>query len=175
MAKATPPPERFDPWAPHPGRTARWFALSTAFHLGLLFLFATVTLTVIKKIEEIKVKIDDTVPGEETLEDGAPSLRDLAGALKMEKAVPQRAVPSGPAIQGVRAPELPRIETLLIEKGERTGPYGAKSVGEIAAVPVGAAIANAVNHALGADLTDLPLTPEKICAWLDRPAPGASS
>lgn len=109
MAQASPPPERFDPWAPNPGRTVRWLALSTVFHAGLLFLFATVTLTVIKKIEEIKVKIDDTVPGEETLEDGAPSLRDLAGALKMEKTIPQRAVPSGPAIQGVRAPELPRI------------------------------------------------------------------
>jgi hypothetical protein len=109
MAQSPPSPERFDPWAPHTGATVRWFALSTAFHVGLLFLFATITLTVIKKIEEIKVKIvDDTTLGEEDL-DGAPSLRDLAGALKMEKAVPQRAVPSGPAIQGVRAPEIPRI------------------------------------------------------------------
>jgi CO/xanthine dehydrogenase Mo-binding subunit len=69
------------------------------------------------------------------------------------------------------APELPRIETLLIEKGEPTGPYGAKAVGEIATVPVAAAIVNAVNHALGADLTELPLAPERICAWLDNNEP----
>jgi CO/xanthine dehydrogenase Mo-binding subunit len=66
------------------------------------------------------------------------------------------------------APEMPRIQTLLIEKGEPTGPYGAKAVGEIATVPVAAAVVNAVNHALGSDLADLPLTPEKICAWLDE-------
>jgi CO/xanthine dehydrogenase Mo-binding subunit len=71
------------------------------------------------------------------------------------------------------APELPRIETLLIEKGEPSGPYGAKAVGEIATVPVAGAVVNAVNHALGADLTQLPLTPERICAWLDaRDRPG---
>lgn len=102
-------PPRFDPWAPNASRTASWLALSTAVHVGLLFLFATVTLTVIKKIDEIRVKVvDDASIGEENL-DGADSLRDLAGALKPEAAAPQRAAPSGPAIQGVRAPELPRI------------------------------------------------------------------
>ncbi len=70
------------------------------------------------------------------------------------------------------APELPCIRTLLIEQGEPTGPYGAKAVGEIATVPVAAAIVNAVNHALGSDFCDLPLTPEKICFGLER---GASS
>jgi hypothetical protein len=104
-----PAPPRFDPWAPNASRTASWLALSTAVHIGLLFLFATVTLTVIKKIDEIRVKVvDDAMIGEENL-DGADSLRDLAGALKPEAAAPQRAAPSGPAIQGVRAPELPRV------------------------------------------------------------------
>lgn len=103
----TPPP-RFDPWSGNRYGGVRWFAFSTAFHVGLLLLFATVTLTVLRKTEEIRVKVIDEAVGPEDL-DGAPSLQDLAGVLKMEKTVPQRAAPSGPVIQGVRAPEMPRI------------------------------------------------------------------
>lgn len=42
------------------------------------------------------------------------------------------------------------------------GPFGAKAVGEIATIPVAAAVVNAVNHAL----TDLPLVPERVLAAL---------
>jgi CO/xanthine dehydrogenase Mo-binding subunit len=66
----------------------------------------------------------------------------------------------------VNAPEMPPVDILLVEKGEPTGPFGAKAVGEIATIPVAAAVVNAVNHALGTSLTDLPLTPEKIVAAL---------
>lgn len=58
--------------------------------------------------------------------------------------------------------EMPMVETRLIEAGEPTGPFGAKAVGEIATIPVAAAIVNAVNDALGSELTELPLTPERI-------------
>ena len=64
------------------------------------------------------------------------------------------------------APEMPRLRVLLVEEGEPTGPFGAKAVGEIATVPVAPAVVNAVNHALGTSLTDLPLLPEKILAAL---------
>ena len=102
-------PPRFDPWSGNRYGGLRWFAFSTLFHVGLLFLLATVTLTVIRKAQEIRVKVvDDATVGEENL-DGAPSLQDLAGVLKMEKTIPQRAAPSGPVIQGVRAPEMPHI------------------------------------------------------------------
>jgi hypothetical protein len=80
--------------------------VSTLVHVGLLVLFATVTLTVIQKVEQIRVKMDDSV-GDEF--DGLDSLDDLAGVLKMEKAMPQRAAPSGPAIRNLRAPQMPRI------------------------------------------------------------------
>lgn len=113
MSEPTAPPPRptFDPWAPRPRATVRWFAVSGLVHIGLLFLFATVTLTVMQKIEEIRVKVqEEMVPGPETPEfDGADSLRDVAGALRPEKALPQRAQASGPAPQGIRAPELPAI------------------------------------------------------------------
>jgi len=68
----------------------------------------------------------------------------------------------------LNAPEMPDVETILVEKGEPTGPYGAKAIGEIATVPVAAAVVNAVNHALGSDLCELPLTPERIVAWLEE-------
>lgn len=113
MRPPSSPPTRptFDPWAPRPRATARWFAISGLAHVGLLLLFATVTLTVVQKIEEIRVKVqEETVPGPETPEfNGADSLRDVAGALRPEKALPQQAQPRGPAPQGIRAPELPAI------------------------------------------------------------------
>jgi len=64
----------------------------------------------------------------------------------------------------VNAPEMPKIDILLIEKPEPTGPYGAKAVGELATIPVAPAIVNAVNHALNLRITTMPLTPERIVA-----------
>ena len=66
----------------------------------------------------------------------------------------------------VNAPDMPAVRVLLVEHEGDDGPYGAKSVGEIAVVPTAAAVVNAVNHALGTALADLPLTPEKITAAL---------
>jgi len=109
MAKNDQPPEdpkRFDPWSGSSYGGLRWFAVSSIVHVGLLILFATVTLTVIQKVEQIRVKLDDTV-GEES--DGADSLEDLAGVLKMERAAPQKAAPSGPTVRNLRAPQMPRI------------------------------------------------------------------
>lgn len=63
--------------------------------------------------------------------------------------------------------DMPNVRTLLVAGGEPTGPFGAKAVGEIATIPVAAAVANAVNDALGTELCDLPLTPERILAALE--------
>ena len=60
------------------------------------------------------------------------------------------------------APEMPPVRVLLIEEGEPTGPFGAKAIGEIATIPVAPAVVNAVNHALGSRLTELPLLPDRI-------------
>jgi xanthine dehydrogenase molybdenum-binding subunit len=66
----------------------------------------------------------------------------------------------------VNAPDMPEVEVVLVEEGEPGGPYGAKSIGEIATVPVAPAVVNAINRALGTELTRLPLTPERILAAL---------
>lgn len=67
----------------------------------------------------------------------------------------------------VNAPDMPRVDVMLVEEGGDEGPFGAKSVGEISNVPVAAAVVNAVNNALGTELCDLPLTPDKILEALN--------
>lgn len=58
--------------------------------------------------------------------------------------------------------DTPEMKTIFIEMPDPYGPFGAKSVGEIAMVPTAAAIANAVYDAIGIRLTELPMTPERI-------------
>ena len=64
------------------------------------------------------------------------------------------------------APEMPPMRVLLVEEGEPTGPFGAKAIGEIATIPVAPAVVNAVNHALGTSLTELPLLPDRVVVAL---------
>lgn len=58
--------------------------------------------------------------------------------------------------------DMPKVETLLIETHDKTAPYGIKSVGEISAVASAPAIVNGINHALGTNITNYPVTPENI-------------
>ncbi len=58
--------------------------------------------------------------------------------------------------------DVPDIETEIIETHEPTGPYGAKSVGEIGIVPPAPALANAIKDATGKRIKDLPMTKEKL-------------
>ena len=62
------------------------------------------------------------------------------------------------------APEMPPIRVALIEDYEEMGPFGAKSIGEIATVPAAPAVINAVNDALGTCITHLPALRERIVA-----------
>jgi CO/xanthine dehydrogenase Mo-binding subunit len=69
----------------------------------------------------------------------------------------------------VNAPDMPDVRVLLVEHAGDEGPFGAKSVGEISMVPTAPAVINAVNHALGTAISDLPATPERILAALEGP------
>ena len=60
------------------------------------------------------------------------------------------------------AQDMPRISVTSTPCLEESGPYGAKGVGEIPAVPIVAALDNAIYDAVGARVTDLPITPEKL-------------
>jgi CO/xanthine dehydrogenase Mo-binding subunit len=58
--------------------------------------------------------------------------------------------------------DVPEIEIDPVETHDKTGPFGAKGVGEIGIVPVGSAIANAIYDATGVRLFTLPATPERV-------------
>jgi CO/xanthine dehydrogenase Mo-binding subunit len=64
------------------------------------------------------------------------------------------------------AASVPMIRSGIVESNDPNGPLGAKGASETAMVPGAAAIANAVYHAIGVRITDLPITPEKILAGL---------
>jgi CO/xanthine dehydrogenase Mo-binding subunit len=66
--------------------------------------------------------------------------------------------------------DVPSIKTILIEVPSSLGPFGAKGVGEPPVVPVGAAIANAVYDAVGARVTQLPITPERLYVAMHKKA-----
>lgn len=62
-----------------------------------------------------------------------------------------------------RITDVPRrIRTVIAERGDGVGPYGAKGAGEGALNPVAAAVAGAVGRAVGRWPTRLPLTPERV-------------
>jgi len=64
--------------------------------------------------------------------------------------------------------DVPEQQTLIVEKPEKTGPYGAKGVGEAPTVPITPAIANAIYDAVGIRFNTLPITPEKVIAALNK-------
>ncbi|MBV9711525.1 MAG: xanthine dehydrogenase family protein molybdopterin-binding subunit [Ktedonobacteraceae bacterium] len=58
--------------------------------------------------------------------------------------------------------DVPNITPMLVEIPSVLGPFGAKGVGEPPVVPVAGAIANAIYDAVGARVTQLPMTPERV-------------
>ena len=62
--------------------------------------------------------------------------------------------------------ELPEIDCVVLEMPSSNGPYGVKGVGEMTANSPIPAIINAIYHACGVRIDDLPVTPEKILRGL---------
>ena len=61
-----------------------------------------------------------------------------------------------------RSMGMPPMETILIETNDPEGPFGAKGMGEASLLPTSAAIANAIEDAIGVRIKELPITPDKI-------------
>jgi xanthine dehydrogenase YagR molybdenum-binding subunit len=61
--------------------------------------------------------------------------------------------------------DVPKVEVIFVEEEDRrTSPIGVKGVGEIGVVGTAAAIANAIHHATGIRVRDLPITIDKLLA-----------
>ena len=65
--------------------------------------------------------------------------------------------------------DLPPLKSAYVEGAPGPAPYQAKAVGELANCAVPAALASAVAQAVGARITSLPITAEKVWAALRRP------
>jgi putative selenate reductase molybdopterin-binding subunit len=61
-----------------------------------------------------------------------------------------------------RSDEMPELTTIFVETFEPSHPFGVKAVAEIPMDGVAPAIGNAVRDAVGVDIDDNPITPEKV-------------
>jgi xanthine dehydrogenase YagR molybdenum-binding subunit len=64
--------------------------------------------------------------------------------------------------------DMPQIDTHIIDYNEAKSSTGAIGIGEPATVPTAAAIANAVYHAIGVRIKELPMTPARVLEALGK-------
>jgi len=62
--------------------------------------------------------------------------------------------------------ESPPIEVHIVESRDPLGPFGAKEASEGALAGFAPALANAIANAVGLELDELPLTPDRVMAAL---------
>ncbi len=67
-----------------------------------------------------------------------------------------------------RTTDHPPMETILVETHEPTGPFGAKSIGELPTNGIPPALSNAIRAAVGVRVNTLPITPEKVKTALEE-------
>jgi CO/xanthine dehydrogenase Mo-binding subunit len=87
------------------------------------------------------------------------------GHALLEEVVLDEGISRNPHLLDYKIPttlDAPPIETILLESGAGLGPFGAKGIGEPAMTPTPGAVMNAVSRAVGARMTDLPLTAERV-------------
>ena len=64
--------------------------------------------------------------------------------------------------------DMPRTHVDMVSSYDPYGPQGAKSVGELATVPIAPAIVNAVRHASGVEINSLPLCDKFVILPTER-------
>ena len=60
------------------------------------------------------------------------------------------------------ATDVPEIDVVVLESGEGMGPFGARGIGEPPIGPPAAAVASAIQDAIGVRPATLPITPERV-------------
>jgi CO/xanthine dehydrogenase Mo-binding subunit/aerobic-type carbon monoxide dehydrogenase small subunit (CoxS/CutS family) len=98
----------------------------------------------------------------------------MAQGYALSEAYPmERGIPTVRTYRDLRVPTImdaPPVRTLIIEKPDSTGPFGAKGISEVATVPLTPAILNAIFDAVGVRIHSLPATPARIKAALEQRA-----
>src|SRR5207245_2032260 len=70
--------------------------------------------------------------------------------------------------------DLPMIETIIVEVPNPSHPLGIRGVGEVGIIPPLAAVANAIYHAVGVRMTELPMSPPRLLKAMRHRAPAES-
>jgi 4-hydroxybenzoyl-CoA reductase subunit alpha len=92
------------------------------------------------------------------------------GEALMEAQVFRKGLHKHPSMLEYKSPttlETPEIHTFLVETDDPEGPFGAKEAGQGPLLPVIPAIANAVYHAIGVRMDQVPITPDMVLRGLE--------
>ncbi|MGC2518263.1 MAG: molybdopterin cofactor-binding domain-containing protein [Burkholderiales bacterium] len=81
-------------------------------------------------------------------------------------------IPSLLEYKSLTSLDMPEVVTELIEDPDPNCPFGAKEVGQGPLLPVMPAVANAVYAAVGVRIDEVPITPDKVLAALEKKAKG---
>jgi CO/xanthine dehydrogenase Mo-binding subunit len=92
------------------------------------------------------------------------------GEALMEAQVFRKGLHKHPSMLEYKSPttlETPEIHTFLVETDDPEGPFGAKEAGQGPLLPVIPAIANAIYHAVGVRIDQVPITPDMVLRGLE--------
>jgi 4-hydroxybenzoyl-CoA reductase alpha subunit len=92
------------------------------------------------------------------------------GEALMEGQVFRKGLHKYPSMLEYKSPttlETPEIHTYLVETDDPEGPFGAKEAGQGPLLPVIPAIANAIYHAVGVRIDEVPITPDMVLRGLE--------
>jgi 4-hydroxybenzoyl-CoA reductase alpha subunit len=81
-------------------------------------------------------------------------------------------IPSLLEYKSLTSLDMPEVFTELVEDPDPNCPFGAKEVGQGPLLPVMPAVANAIFDAVGVRIDELPITPAKVLAALEKKAKG---
>jgi hypothetical protein len=88
----------------------------------------------------------------------------------MEAQVFRKGLHKTPSLLDYKSPttlETPEIHTILVEGDDPEGPFGAKEAGQGPLLPVIPAIANAIYHAVGVRVDEVPITSDMVLKGMD--------
>jgi xanthine dehydrogenase molybdenum-binding subunit len=99
------------------------------------------------------------------------SLAQGLGNALIEELVTKEGIPQNPSFTDYKifhAEDMPEMDIAFVDVFDSLGPFGAKGIGESGIVATLAAVGNAIYHATGLELNELPLSPERILRALEN-------